>query len=647
MRRILALLMALLLLPALPAHASGDAPAPLDAQGPDAEGAYLLSYLVRRGAAGPASLALDVRREDGDGVAATARDVGTRELAAGESRVDLPFLPVEGPGDYAVSLVLDGLAGAPLRFAVDNGGGGDARFSFMVPDEPTELALTADAVNGEGKVKSPGEPVVTRATLRDGNGLSGLDGVRYVVETEGRAVDAGSLAFDANGTSAALESRWARSPAPAGPYVMTLLALRGGVPVANASRTFAVKDVAPALAGGNLTPALAGRAATLATEVLVADRNGAPGPGALEARVYKASVRMEGQGFRAELGAPAGRPDLDGHGRTAYPLRVSVPREAAAGLYRVSLYAGAAFVGSVPFDVRTAPTLADVRVEAEPGGGMRVVARGAGEGHLGLEAMGAAGAHVQAGASFAAGAGEVVLSLPEGASWTAPVRWTLTLRLAEGGEALETRNGTWSPDAGGPVLRLAPRHVSARLPAAWQVEAPGWDLAQADATVVLTRWDGAPATALAARLEGDVLRVSGPADVEPGRYDAVLRLAFPNGTRAETAWSFEAGPWMRLQVGAPVVQGREARIPLQNAGGLPLRRLVAEVAPEVAEAVLLVDGVEHEARPGVVGARRAFAGFDVPAGASAELVLRLPPGPLPAGAMDARVRLLALPGGAP
>jgi hypothetical protein len=163
--------------------------------------------------------------------------------------------------------------------------------------------------------------------------------------------------------------------------------------------------------------------------------------------------------------------------------------------------------------------------------------------------------------------------------------------------------------------------------------------------VILTRWDGAPATALAARLDGDVLRVSGPADVEPGRYDATLRLAFPNGTRAETSWSFEAGPWMRLHVGEAVVQGREARIPLRNAGGLPIHRLVAEVAPDVAEAVLLVDGIEHEARASVAGGRRVFSGIDLPVDASAELVLRLPPGPLPSGPQDARVRILALPGG--
>lgn len=646
MRRISTLALCLLLLPLVPAPtAAASAPAPLDAQGPDEEGAYLLSYLVARDADGPASLSLQVRREDGAGVVSSVRDLGARPLSAGDQRLDIPFLPVEGPGDYEVALAVDGLAGAPLRFAVENGGGGDARFAFQVPDEPTEILLTSDSVNADGKVKSPGEAVVTRATLRDGNGLADVGAARYVVESEGRRLDEGAISFDADGTSAPLEVRWARSPAPAGAYRMTLLALRDGQVLANASRTFVVKDVAPVLAGGNLTPALAGRASTLATEALVADRNGAPGPGALEARVYKASVRMEPQGFRAELASASPRDDLDGHGRTAYPLRVTVPREAAAGLYRVSLYADATLVGSLPFEVRAAPTLADVHVEPAPEGVLRVVARGMGEGHLRVEVVDGAGAHVHGGAPFAAGAGEVAFPLPP-SSWSAPLRWTLTLSLAEGGDALETREGTWTPEAAGPALRLVARHVTPRLPAAWQVEAPGWDLAQAQATVVLTRWDGAPATALSARLDGDALRVLGPADVEPGRYDATLRLVFPNGTRAEASWSFEAGPWMRVQVGEPVVQGREARVPVRNDGGLPVRRLVAEVAPDVATAVLVVDGVEHEARPGVAGGRRAFAGFELAPGASAELVLRLPPGPLPAGPREARVRVLALPGGA-
>ena len=62
MRRISGLVLALLLLPAFPARAADAAgPAPLDAQGPDAEGAYLLSWLVTRDAAGPAALTLDVR----------------------------------------------------------------------------------------------------------------------------------------------------------------------------------------------------------------------------------------------------------------------------------------------------------------------------------------------------------------------------------------------------------------------------------------------------------------------------------------------------------------------------------------------------------------------------------------------------------
>lgn len=625
----------LLTLPAV--AATSPAPAPEGVQGPDADGAYLLSYAVHRDAAGAARLLLHVQREDGAGVVAATRDLGQRDLPVGATQVEASFLPLEGAGDYAVSLSVDGVEGAPLRFRAQEGSGGTARFAFAVQDEPTLLALTTDAVNADGKAKSPGEALVTRATLSDGNGLAELDGVRWRVERGADLVEEGALPFDAAGTSAALESRWARSPAAAGMHRLTLVALKDGHPVANASRTFLLKDVAPVVAGGNLTPALAGRAALLSAELLVADRNGAPGP--IEARVYKASTRVEGQGFLASLGEPAPRPDADGFGRTAFALQVRVPEAAAAGLYRVSLYANGTLAGSLPLDVRAPATLATVHAEAAPGGALRLVARGAGEGHLEAGTVDAAGHRVHAHAPFAAGAGDVTLPASSAAG---PLRWDLRLLHAEGGETLETRNGTWPADAG-PVLALAARHVTPRLPASWDVRAPGWDLAHAQATVDLTRWDGAPAAALSARLDGDVLRVTGPADVEPGRYDGTLHVAFPNGTTARVSWSFEAGPWMRLRLGEPIVEGREARIPLHNDGGLPARRLVAEVAPDVAHATLVVDGHAHEPRP---GPRRAFSGFDLPPGATAELVLRLPPGPLPSGARDAQVRLLALTGGA-
>lgn len=549
-------LAALCILPVLPlpaASAAPRAPEPVEALGPDAEGGWRLAYLVHRDEAGPVALALDVRREDGAGaVAASARDLGVRALPAGATRVEAPFLPAEGPGTYSVSLVADGTRGPPLVFAPE-GGGASARFAFSIEDEPTTLALTNESVNADGKAKAPGEAVVTRAVLRDGNGVGDVDGLRWRLDSPDgtHAEDALPLEAPPEATSAPVEHRLARSPLAAGLHRVTLLAVKDGASVAAATRTFSVRDVPPVLAPATLPVATAGRAGALETQVHLADRNGAPNP--LEARVYRGSVRAEAQGFAATLGEPARLPDDEGHGRALVPLRVDVPANATAGAYRVSLYAGGVLVGAVPFEVRAPPAPIDLRVVA--------------------------------------------------------------------------------------------RHANPRLPATWTVEAPGWDVSQARVTFQATRWDGAPAPGIVARLEGDALRVTGPVDLVPGRYDARLRLELPNGSAGEAAWSFEAGPTLGVRLEAPQVGGREARIVVRNDGGVPVKRLVAEVAPDVARATLLVDGQPLEAKS-AGGARRVFSGFTLAPGAAAELVVRLPDGPMPSGPREAEVRVLALPGGA-
>lgn len=553
--RMLLLLALCLPVPAL-AAAPAPGPAPVGAAGPDAEGAFLLSYRVERPHAGLAALQLLVQREDGAGVVASTRDLGARDLPSGASVVEVPFLPGEGPGLYAVSLSADGAPGEPLRFEAGGGAGASARFSFRVPDEPTFLNLTNDAVNADGKVKLPGETVVTRAILADANGVADVDEVRWRADSPEGVFETGPVALDAsaNATTLALESRHARSPLAAGTHRFTLSAYKDGAPVAAATRTFTVRDVPPTLVSGALPNATLGRDAALEAQAVVADRNGMPGP--LEARVYRGSVRAEPAGFAVQMGEPARLADAEGQGRASLALRVAVPANGTAGSYRVSLYANGTFFAALPFDVRPPPAPLD--------------------------------------------------------------------------------------------LRVSPRHVTPRLPASWNVEAsPGWDLAQAQATVEVRRWDGAPAQGVTATLEpGGILRVRGPADLEAGRYDARLRLDFANGSAGEASWSFEAGPWMSLHLGTPQVEGREARVVVRNDGGLPLRRLVAEVAPDVAHATLLVDGRSLDARAGP-HARRSFAGFELAPGASAELVLRLPDGPLRSGLREAEVRVLALPGGAP
>jgi hypothetical protein len=656
------LVLLLTLTPLVPlAAASGAGGVPVSAAGPDADGVWLLSYDVTRAAAGAVAVALDVVRDDGDTVARATRDLGARELPAGTSRLDVSFVPFEGAGDYAVSLAVDGVAGDALLFTVADGDAASADLTFSVPDEPTYLNLTSDSVNGDLKLKSPGDAVVTRATLVDGNGWGDLSGVAWRVDRSvggaWSAADAGPLAVNASAsaTSVPLEHRYDRSPIAAGTYRLTLAAQKAGTDVANASRTFVIREVAATLLGGSLTPAtvVPDENATLAATLVVGDKNGINATSSIEARVYKGSSRAEGLGFAATLAGignlttlahASGMTDADGYGRAAFALAVHVPARAAAGAHRVSVYVDGALLASLPFDVAPLPTIAAVNATGDDGAWVLTVA-GTGDGVLEAALRDAEGAESTTRASLVNGSAVVRLTPPSDAT---ALEWTLALHARADGPALEQRSGWWNRTAISPVPVLVPERVGARLPAVWRVEADGWDLVGANVSVAFSRWDGAAERALSGSFDGERLRVDGPATLAPGRYTARATFRLDNGTEGVATWSFEAGPWLRLDVGAPVVAGREARVPVENVGGVAVHRFVVEVggSPLLANATLTWEEgattVALESRNG----RKVASGVDLAPGESGSLVVRLPDGPLPAGALHAKVRLLALPGGA-
>lgn len=548
--RLRALFFALLLLPFSLPVASAAPASPVSATGPDAEGSWMLRYDVTMPAEATPTLRLLVTVQDGEARADASREVARRTFPAGTTPTELPFLPSEGAGEYAVALEVDGVASEPLRFSVAESGGASASVSFQVADEPLSLRLTNDTVNADGKMKSPGEAVVTRLVLEDANGLTGTTLLWRLEDERGAAVAAGEVPLPAepNATSLSVEHRLARSPLAPGLHRAHFVAFQDGAARANLSRTFIVRDVAPALAAGNLS-ALP-RGAEQSVDVVLSDRNGAPGPGPLEARLYRGSARVTTPGFEALL-ATEGRPtgELDGAARTAFALTVRAPASADPGAYRVSLYANGTLLGSLPFDLENASL----------------------------------------------------------------------------------------------ALQVSPLGKGARLPLRFQVDAPGWDLSGVHANVTLARWDGASATELHAAWREGVVIVEGPANVTAGRYDARLSVTLPNGTRGEAAWSFEAGPWMRLTLDAPVVDGREARIPLRNEGGMPVARLVVEPGLKDARVEVVINGTSLT--PRVSGERHVFSVALAP-GEQAELRVRLPEGPLAPGARSATVRVLGLAGGA-
>ncbi|HWH08895.1 MAG TPA: hypothetical protein VNX21_06825, partial [Candidatus Thermoplasmatota archaeon] len=563
---------------------------------------------------GPASLRLLVSR---DGEPQGDRDLGVRDLPAGTARVELPFLPAEGPGAYAVALAVDGAAGAPLRFDAHEAGA-TARVTWVVPDEPTRLALLDDPVNADGKLKSPGEAVVTRLRVEDANGMADVRALAWHVLQGAAVVESGALALAAapNATGATVEHRHARVPLAAGEYLLVLRA--NG---AEARRTFAIRDVAPTLAALRLDNVTPDAETTLRAEALLADRNGWSADAALEARVYRGSARLP---WAVALDAPRVQAE-----NATFALAVTVPAGAAPGPHRVSLYAAGALVGSAGFEVLPVPRLAGVA--AEPRDDALAL-------HVNLTAPGLVdvllagdGAALRTTRALPAGASTLALDAPADAP---RLRWNVTLRAREGGPALGHAEGEWRRDLPRPVLDLQPVRVH---PApAWRVAAAGWDLAGAEANVTLVRWDGQPVEPRAS-FDGERLALGAP--LEPGRYAMTLTLRLPNGTRAAAQASFDVAPWVRVALGEAVVRGDGTVVlPVHNAGAA-VRGLVVEVEGLPGAPALEAGGASHAPR-----ARAGRHVFDAPlaAGEGATLVLKLPQGPLASGAHEARVRVLAL-----
>ena len=631
----------LLLMPPIALAQPAASVEPADVAGPDADGAFTLAWNVTLDAPRTARATLHVRALDGAGAETTGtRDAGNVQLPAGASRWQTSFLPAEGSGTYEVRLQLDAdAASLPLTFHVDDASGASTRVEFTVEDAATRLALTSDSVNAANKSKLPGDALLTRATLEDGNGLTDVERVRFLVtNTTGALVDSGAVAWVAlNDTHATLEQSFARAPMPAGMHVLTLRAERGANVLAEASRTFVIRDVAATLQDAPSLTAVAGENATLSARVVVADKNGVSVPLDVETRVYRGSARAEGDGFAARFLQWRALADADGHGRAEGDLAVTIPASASIGAHRVSFYINGTLLGSVPLDVVAAPTLGAVSISTDAQGAVFNVS-GTGAGHVTARLHDANGLSSVASGAFSDGA-RLALPLPssDGANFT----WRVELRARSDGGVLAEANGTWTRAA--PDVQVSHPRSAARLPATWQLRAPGYAMEDATIALSVVRWDGAPASDVNARAtSGGRVIVEGPADLEAGRYEVRARLSWPNGTTADVAWHFEAGPWLRFGLGAPQIAGRTAHVPLSNEGGIALGRVVVEATGPVARVALeRADGtiVDATAR----GPRWVFPDAALQPGAAARLRIDLADGPLPSGALGLDVRVLALP----
>lgn len=628
LRRVAVATIILSLLPYPPAAASHTLA--VGVVGPDPDGAYDLTYDIHRDAAGPITLALELTRTNAEGTLVAARDLGTAELPQGTTRRAVAFLPAEGAGRYAVALVVDGQRSTPLEFDVDDDAASTA-VRFDVPDEPTWITLANDSVNADAKVKSPGEALLTRGTLSDANGLGDIDTLTWRIERANATALAGTIPHPTNATSWSFEHRFDASPFEAGNYTLHLSALRGDVPRANASRTFVIREVAPTLVSGALANVTPDETNVQETTVVLADRNGMPS-GAIDARVYRASTRVEGLGFNVTLGEPTRLADAEGTARGAYALSLRVPERATAGSYRVSLYANGSLLGSMPFEVRALPTLTAANATTFEGR-LALAIEGTGDAIVVARLSDGNGSATTVSTTLANGTAGLTLDAPRRG---APLTWNVTLHARTGGRAVAWRAGSWSVPDDAPTVAVAPLHVRARLPAAWRLDSP-WPLDGTNVTVTFSRWDGTPEDRLAATVNDGRLRVDAPADIMAGRYTAALSVAWPNGTASRTSWTFDAGPWVQLELGPPVVDGRVATVPVRNAGGAGISKLVVETEPTAA-VKLSRQGVTHA--PSTSGARAVFA-VPLAPDEEATLSVELPDGPLRSGQHVVGIRVLA------
>ncbi|HVL48456.1 MAG TPA: hypothetical protein VM889_07865, partial [Candidatus Thermoplasmatota archaeon] len=614
------------------------------------------------------------------------------EEAAGDLRatragvdVVLPFAPRWAAGNYTLTLVARGPdaegaspplvfehapAPAPARAA--------APVEAEVEDRPGTIALTSDSVNADGKLKAPGEAVVTRATVSDPNGLADLVAVVVRVDRLGggrTTIHEDRIPLDPARTKASVEHRFALAPLREGTYALNLSAERGRA--STAERTFVITNAKPTLAASALDPprAFPAAAVPLAGNLTLADRNFGSGPldpepasafRLLSVKLYRASTLVTDPAWQLSLGdapAHAGRAVLDlanatragpwpaseadGAGRLTVPFSLVVPANAAAGDHHLSVYHAStptetpALLGTVGFVVEPLPAVKTLVVEPStflPGASVRVA--GTVEAGARLDGVrlvwtgpegdlvpprvisvegGAFAADLEAPSPLRAGLATTLRAepLPGGAARATSVKVANappTLALAARADGV-----AWGE---GPV-RVLPG-VARVIEVALAARDPNEAEARVAFTATLLDWNGA-AVAGAARLEGAsnataFARVALAGDLAAGRY--VLRATARDalGATGSADVAIEVGAWVSagFPTGrvalAPAPGGLEGRAPLALAGNVRVGAVHVLLAPLASEDRVLAPGGVVATLRGADG--RALASATVAANAT-------------------------------
>lgn len=621
---------------------------------------------------------------------------GNGTLAWEEAGPTLPFRPENrearpefslryGPGRYGIALRAHGrwVAGESAPLALDvaraTDPSSDVPIVAIVPDAPLTIALMADTVNADGKLKRPGEELVTRVRLADGNGLSALARVTFEVLREGAVVNVTDSALPADRwarTTLDLENRFASSPMSAGPYTMRIRAWNDSGPAAVATRTFAIRPVRADTATVTLeaSSVLTDRAWTLAGSAALGSK-GWERPvdvdGILQVRVYRGTTQVAWEARAGNVTGPtpllaplAGSDHArsGAHGTATLPIAVTVPA-GAAGSYRVNVLWSAnatdtaTSLASWMLVAEAAPTIGRLESAGEPRSGSQLpiafaVTEGANFENVTFSLL-------TESVNVADRTGIVNLTVPAGLAAGSPLRLLAEVRAA--GRVVSTRaldlEVANSPP--GAILRAAldgvPMERLRILPGAGREIRVGiatFD-ANGDAPIVeslaLLDWNGRAVaeTSPIAREGGAEGVLDLPATLPPGAYRLVARVRDAEGAKGEASLPALVGGWAAVR-GYPtslVVTGGMlvGTLRVENVGTVPLTALAADVdgAGPLSRAATLRLGAASSAE----GAPLAL-GTPLAPGEGLTLSVEVPLDPRDGpGRYAGTVRILALPGG--
>lgn len=454
----------------------------------------------------------------------------------GNATAEASFLARHGAGAYTLVLRAGEAASAPVEVVLEAPGpASDAtNATWDGGASGATLRLTSDSVNADGKLKSPGEDVVTRYVAEDPDGLGGE--VVVEVRAGARVVHRERVALP-SGTTASLEHRFAASPLAAGTYEVVLATAASSV-----SRTFVVRDVAAVVVSAT-APARVRAGEAVEVVVAVGDRN-ADAAGrvnaSLVAKTYRVTTAVpwtialdgaEGEGalaFAVETGAddPTWRVVGDA-GVVDRALAVHVPATAAPATYRLAVFRGTQNLGEAAFDVVPPPSVGDLRVVRAFPGEALVVEGATG----GVDRVRVTTPHGDAAADVAAGRFRAQVPLPRGLAAGTEVRVEVDADGALASLVARVENAPPTVALGALPPRLVP---GARLPL--DVET---DDANGETPSVSVRVLDAGGRSVA-EADGDEVRVP---KLPRGRYAVEVVATDAAGATASARGVVDVAPW--------------------------------------------------------------------------------------------------------